>query len=211
MFDEQLYPEIAKRFASEVIANEGANESMRVKLVDSAEHILKIFASGGYNALATFITKAVPKDQQEKAAQTYLRLLERVAYEGYKLSKERAGQPAPAMDDATAQFVRDSVNAINDSFFYGSPVYLQLTSFEQRQASGLQLTRSPGKNIVYGGSVLLVLGIFAMFYIRERRIWLLSNPDSNRILFAMSANRKTLDFEKEFERRKAEISSIVRG
>jgi len=75
-----------------------------------------------------------------------------------------------AVNEQTLQFVRDSLNAINDSYAYGGPVYLQLTGYEEVQASGLQLTRSPGKNIVYTGSVLLILGVFAMFYIRERRI-----------------------------------------
>jgi cytochrome c biogenesis protein len=39
------------------------------------------------------------------------------------------------------------------------------------KASVLQVTRSPGKKVVYLGCLLLVLGIFSMFYIRERRIW----------------------------------------
>jgi cytochrome c biogenesis protein len=74
-----------------------------------------------------------------------------------------------------------------------------MTNYEQLEASGLQLTRSPGKNLVYLGSVLLVLGIFAMIYIRERRIWLLIKPKTEEVLFAMSANRKNRDFEIEFE------------
>jgi cytochrome c biogenesis protein len=74
-----------------------------------------------------------------------------------------------------------------------------MTNYEQLEASGLQLTRSPGKNLVYLGSVLLVLGIFAMIYIRERRIWLLIKPKTGEVLFAMSANRKNRDFEIEFE------------
>ena len=39
------------------------------------------------------------------------------------------------------------------------------------QASVFQLTRAPGKKVVYLGSLLLVLGIFSMFYVRERRLW----------------------------------------
>jgi cytochrome c biogenesis protein len=51
---------------------------------------------------------------------------------------------------------------------------------------------------VYSGSLLLVLGIFAMIYIRERRIWLLIKPNEHKVLFAMSANRKNRDFDLEF-------------
>jgi cytochrome c biogenesis protein len=106
--------------------------------------------------------------------------------------------------------VRDSLNAVSDSFLYGAPVYLQLQGYDQVRASGLQLTRSPGKNIVFLGSVLLVLGVFAMFYIRERRIWLLIKPAAHRVLFAMSANRKTLEFEKEFTERRRDIDHLIR-
>jgi cytochrome c biogenesis protein len=83
-----------------------------------------------------------------------------------------------------------------------------MTKFEQREASGLQLTRSPGKNLVYLGSVLLVLGIFAMIYIRERRIWLLIKPEKS-VLFAMSANRKNRDFEIEFNRYQGQLSALL--
>ena len=133
----------------------------------------------------------------------------------YQISRERAGlKPAP-VNAQTLQFVRDSLNAINDSYAYGGPVYLQLTGYEEVQASGLQLTRSPGKNIVYAGSVLLMLGVFAMFYIRERRIWLLVKPQGHgqpgEVLFAMSSNRKTLDFENEFNRHKQNLAELLKG
>jgi cytochrome c biogenesis protein len=110
------------------------------------------------------------------------------------------------MDDNSLRFVRDSMNTTSDLFAYGAPVYLQLAQFDEVMASGLQLTRSPGKNMVYGGSLLLVLGVFFMFYVRERRIWLLLQPRSNSILFAMSTNRKTMDFEKEFSRHKEHLA-----
>ncbi len=88
---------------------------------------------------------------------------------------------------------------------------LQMTNFEQREASGLQLTRSPGKNLVYSGSVLLVLGIFAMIYIRERRIWLLIKPEQQVVLFAMSANRKNRDFEIEFNRYQSQLNTLLQS
>jgi cytochrome c biogenesis protein len=59
--------------------------------------------------------------------------------------------------------------ALSDSFVFGAPLVFELTDFTEVKASVLQLTRSPGKPIVYIGCLLLVLGIFAMFYVRERR------------------------------------------
>jgi cytochrome c biogenesis protein len=54
-----------------------------------------------------------------------------------------------------------------------------------------------------------VLGIFAMIYIRERRIWLLIKPQQNTVLFAMSANRKNRDFEIEFNRYQTQLSELL--
>jgi cytochrome c biogenesis protein len=53
---------------------------------------------------------------------------------------------------------------------------------------------------VYLGSLLLVLGIFSMFYVRERRLWfwLKDTDHGTQVVMAMSSARKTLDFEKEF-------------
>ncbi len=69
------------------------------------------------------------------------------------------------------------------------------------------MTRSPGKLVVYFGCVLLVLGVFAMFYIRERRlwVWVSDSPGGASALMAMSTQRKTLDFEHEFNDLKAKL------
>jgi len=76
------------------------------------------------------------------------------------------------------------------------------------QASVFQLTRSPGKNIVYLGSLLLVLGIFTMLYIRERRLWLLIKADG-RALLALSSQRRGMGLDDEFERHRAALASVM--
>ena len=48
---------------------------------------------------------------------------------------------------------------------------MMMTDFKQVQASVFQVARAPGKNIVYLGCLLLIVGIFAMLYVRERRLW----------------------------------------
>jgi cytochrome c biogenesis protein len=66
--------------------------------------------------------------------------------------------------------------------------------------------------VVYLGCLLLTLGVFSMFYIRERRlwIWLKPHPDGRtHALMALSAQRRTLDFEKEFESLKAQMALPV--
>lgn len=210
LFDAAQVPEIARRLAAKVMPD-GTSADMRQKFERSVVQLLTAFAKGGYTQVAEVIEKAVPAAEREKAAQTYLKIVGNAAYEALGMSRERAGKPAPQPDDATLTFLHDSLNSMSDLYFYGTPFYLQLTDFEHRQASGFQLTRSPGKNLVYGGSVLLVLGIFAMIYLRERRIWLLVKSEPRQVLFAMSASRKNRDFEFEFARYRDKLQALLEG
>src|SRR5699024_8304437 len=79
---------------------------------------------------------------------------------------------------------------------YPAPVFLTLTDFDHVQASVFQATRSPGKLIVYLGSLFLVIGVFSMFYIRDRRVWVWIRPgaDQVNITAAMTSLRRNLDF-----------------
>lgn len=210
--DPAVRAEAAARFALHSLpANEA---SLRDRLQDSASKVLTLFAArddsvgrgadgqpiGGFQAVATFIDRSVPKEEQEKAASLLLRMLEGSMWEVWQIARERAGEPATPRSNDTVRFVQNAINALSDSFLYGSPVYLQLDSFKQVQASVFQLTRAPGKNLVYLGSLLLVAGIFSMFYVRERRLWFwLKDAGSGvDVVMAMSTARKTFDFEKEF-------------
>jgi cytochrome c biogenesis protein len=206
MNDASRADEIARRYADRALQDPSLKPGMREQFEGSVTRLLGLFARGGYSALADFVSKAVPEAEREKAALTYVRILEGAALEAYLITRE-AGKKPVVMDEAGLQFVRDGMNAISDSVFYGAPFYLQLTDFQQRQASGFQLTRSPGKNLVYGGSLMLVLGIFAMFYIHERRLWLLVKPGS--LLLAMSATRKSRDFEAEFSSMQADVRQLA--
>jgi cytochrome c biogenesis protein len=84
----------------------------------------------------------------------------------------------------------------------------QLASFEQKQASVFQVARAPGKTLVYLGSVLLIIGVFAMLYVRERRLWIWIQDDGTggtKLSAALSTTRKTLDADQEFENLKAAL------
>ncbi|HDR9151003.1 TPA: cytochrome c biogenesis protein ResB [Burkholderia vietnamiensis] len=210
--DPAVRADAAARFAQRSLPTTDA--SLRGRLQDSAFKVLTLFAAsddsvgrgadgqpvGGFQAVATFIDRSVPKAEQEKAASLLLRMLEGSMWEVWQIARERAGEPAVQQGADTVRFVQNAINALSDSFLYGSPVYLQLDSFKQVQASVFQLTRAPGKNLVYLGSLLLVAGIFSMFYVRERRLWFwLKDAGAGvEVVMAMSTARKTFDFEKEF-------------
>ncbi|MGF6663606.1 cytochrome c biogenesis protein [Paraburkholderia atlantica] len=202
----------------------GANAELQQHLEESAQRVLTLFAGadagmkmpngetlGGFQAVAGFIDRSVPKGEQEKAAGLLLRMLEGVTWDLWQLSRQRLGEPAAPANADTSRFIQSSLNAISDSFLYGSPVYLQLDSFKQVQASVFQLTRAPGKKVVYLGSLLLVLGIFSMFYVRERRLWfwLKDTDHGTSVVMAMSSARKTLDFEKDFVQTRDAVSAAL--
>ena len=211
LLDDKAWPEIGRRFARNAVSGSKVPAEMRARLAESAEKVLQLFAMRGFESVGQFIEKGIPQAEQEKAADVYVKVLEGAALEALQLARERAKLPPAPFDPQTLRFVRDTLTSVSDSFAYGAPVYLQLVQYEEVKASGLQLTRAPGQNIVYGGSLMLVLGVFAMLYIRERRIWLLVKPAQGKMLLAMATNRQTLENEREFERHKAALAEAVKG
>jgi len=218
-----LRTQAAERFARRAVVDQ--NPELRQHLQESAQRVMSLFAgagegggktpagqaNAGFQAIATFIDQSVPKGEQEKAASLLLRMLEGSMWELWQLAREGAGEPDASPDAATSRFVQSSINALSDSFLYGSPVYLQLDSFKQVQASVFQLTRAPGKKVVYLGSLLLVAGIFSMFFVRERRLWLWLKETSTgvSVVMAMSTARKTLDFDKEFAQTRDTVGATL--
>jgi cytochrome c biogenesis protein len=219
--DPALRAAAAARYAGRAMpaGAERAAQALSSQLQESAAKSLAIFAGdgavgggvggavGGYAGVARFLEK-IPAAEQQKAADIFMKILNGTMWELWQAARERDGLPAATADEAHGRFLQLATNALSDSFFYGAPVYLQLDDFVQVKASVLQVTRSPGKFVVYLGSLLLVLGVFAMFYIRERRVWVWVRDDAPHgahALMAMSTQRKTLDFENEFNDLKAKL------
>jgi cytochrome c biogenesis protein len=191
----------AQRYARHAMPN--GTDALRAQLQQSAERSLAIFAGddkqAGFVAISRFLEK-VPQAEQEKAADIFMKILNGALWDLWQAARAQDGvAPAPA-DEVHGRFLQLATNALSDSFFYGAPVYLQLDDFTEVKASVFQVTRSPGKAVVYFGCLLLVLGVFAMFYIRERRVWVWIKEagGGTDAVMAMSTQRKTLDFEHEF-------------
>ncbi len=214
LLDQTLREKAARRYAANVPLGANATSQLREQLQASALRGLTVFAgneqASGYIAVARFIER-LPKEQQEKTADIFMKILNGAMWELWQASHEKAGLPPVTMNEANGRFLQLATDALADSFFYGAPVYLQLKSFDEVKASVFQVTRSPGKNVVYLGCLLLVLGVFSMIYIRERRLWIWIRPDSQggtHALMAMSAQRRSLDFDKEFEVLKSQLPAI---
>ena len=217
--DPALRALAAQRYARRAIPGNSATDAsagalaLAKQLEESSAKTLAIFAGdgtarqGGFMAVSEFIgSLKVPEAEQRNAANIFLKMLNGTLWELWQAARERDGKQAVAADDTHARFLQLATNALSDSVFYGAPVYLQLDEFVEVKASVLQVSRSPGKKVVYLGCLFLVLGVFSMFYIRERRLWVWINDagdggngkHGSRGLMAMSTQRKTLDFEHEF-------------
>jgi cytochrome c biogenesis protein len=48
-----------------------------------------------------------------------------------------------------------------------------------------------------------------MFYIRERRVWLLLKPTQQEVLLAMSSNRKNMDLDQDFVRMQQQLTGLL--
>jgi cytochrome c biogenesis protein len=208
LLNAELRPEIAARFARQALSQEAWGTEIEDKLKSSASQMLGLFAEGGFRSLGRFIEEKISEAEREKVMGTYLRILELAAFEALQLANRQAGLPAPQTDEATGWLVRDTLNSMSDLSVYGAPIYLQLIQYDEVKATGLQLTRSPGKNVVYFGSLLLTLGVFFMLYVRERRIWLRIKP--GHALLAMASAKHTIDFEKEFTRHAQALDTLAK-
>ena len=196
LFDPAAWPQIARRTADKAQSEGAISAPYRPEFEQSLNWVLQRFSEGGFVALERFLDDKVPQDKRQAVAQTYIKLLQGAVIDAMAVAQTRAGLPEIALDEAHYRFLMDSLVAVSASFDYGSDFYLQPRSFKEVKSSGFQLTRSPGKNLVYLGSLLMVLGIFCMFYIRENRIWIWAGD--GRVLLAMSANRRDEQTEREF-------------
>ena len=163
-------------------------------------------------AVADFIENNVPESERNKAGEVLIRILNGVLFELVQMSREQSGLKPLEPNEKTQGFMSQAVLALSDVQFYPAPMALQLADFTQVQASVFQVARAPGKNIVYLGCALLILGIFAMLYVRERCLWVWITPASgasagqaSHATMALSTNRKTMDTDREFDDLQAKL------
>jgi cytochrome c biogenesis protein len=226
LLDPGLRTRAAARYVA--LASPPDKPEMAAQLTTTAERALALFAGaesaqpkgaagpaeprGGLQAISDFIEGSVPEADRMRISQVLLRILNGSLFELLNLTRANTGLPALPADDKTQAFMTQSVLSLSDSFFYPAPVLFQLTDFTQVQASVFQVARAPGKKLVYLGAILLIVGVFAMLYIRERRLWVWLTPagSGTKITTAMSTTRRTLDADAEFEQLKRQLLKEAR-
>ncbi|MDP2256363.1 MAG: cytochrome c biogenesis protein ResB [Polaromonas sp.] len=218
-----------QRYARQAIGTD--RPELVEQLAASASRALALFAgsgpdsaavgkekTAGLQAMSDFMETNVPEAERDRAGEVLIRILNGSLFELTEMTREQAGLKPLAQDEKTQSFMSQMVLSLSDAHHYPAPMAFELKDFTQVQASVFQVARAPGKTIVYLGCALLILGIFAMLYVRERRVWVWLAPrnatddDSvpvaagrSQATMALSTNRKTMDGDKEFEMLKTKL------
>ncbi|EDY85723.1 ResB family protein [gamma proteobacterium HTCC5015] len=194
-----------KAIITDNVASSGQQPALSQPLSQAMQLLVARFAEGGYEGIVADLEERVPEARRQAVFQAYLEVLRSALGLVYV---DVLGREATTEDWV---FFDDAVEAISALPHYGSPVLFRLTGFEHKQASGLQITKSPGKFWVYLGSAMLTLGVFMLFYISRRRLWLWLEPSDRgvRVIFAGQSHRKTGDFGREFALLESELSSAL--
>lgn len=202
-----MQPEKRAQIVQTAVAN--VNENMRADFKLAVENLLRQFAEGGYIAINEHIQQNVPTEAQKKTGEIMYQIL----YSSMDVALTQALNdfrlPAMAAGEARNRFILNSMDGYTALTKFQSPVLLQMDTFKQVNMSGLQMTKSPGASLVYIGSVLLVLGTIFMFYVREKRAWLLFDRDGD-VRFAMSATRSERELAREFPEHLAKLETLAR-
>ncbi|MDB5890338.1 MAG: cytochrome c biosis protein ResB [Polaromonas sp.] len=227
-----------RRYAAQALGD-GKPELVE-QLVASASRALALFAgtegasdgtakTSGLQAISDFMEANVPEAERNRASEVLIRILNGVLVDMTQAARQQAGLAPMPLDEKTQGFMSQMVLSLSDAHHYPAPMAFQLKDFTQVQASVFQVARAPGRNIVYLGCALLIVGIFAMLYVRERRVWVWLAPrgsgasadeesvasasvpesgstaDGCHATMALSTNRKTMDGDKEFEMLKSKL------
>ena len=216
--DPAVREQAVRRYATR--ATDPARPELAQQLAASAGRALALFAGvgtaagpngkpvAGLQALSDFMEANVPEADRARAGEVVVRIVNGTLFEVAQIARARAGQKPMDMSDETRAFMNQAVLALSDLALYPAPLVFQLKDFTQVQASVFQVARAPGRNIVYLGCALLIVGIFAMLYVRERRLWVWLAPqdaDGSRATLALSSNRKTMDTDREFAQLRTQL------
>jgi len=213
LHDSQQVAAVARDTAAETFTDlQLQNTSMQEEVVQTMVRLAGVFTAGGFDAIGQLVEQSVPAEKRARVTDAYMKVLQNLLSSAYvRVLQEEGVDVENGVSDADARFYEDAINAVAAIPAYGSPFYLQLTGFEQLQAAGLQIAKAPGKATVYLGFFLLCAGVFMMFYIHPRRLWLMLIPegDKTRVLLAGSGERNPPEFDAAFARLSQQADALL--
>lgn len=199
----------------------GKDQATNAKIAQSASasiaDLVGTFVNQGFGVMKQQIDTALnkrglPPEEAKKAEAASINVVRSVLERAF-LDTLVAQGGKQEFTEADAKFFDDAMDAISALPAYGSPIFVQPTSFNQIQSTGLEVSRAPGATWLILGSLMLVAGIFMSFYIHYRRQWVLVKPEGSgaRLLVAGSAVRKSIEFDQSFSDFCTELTTVTQA
>jgi cytochrome c biogenesis protein len=211
LHDTERINKIAEHATSSALDLE---DNIKMDVTQAMLMLLKLFNTGGFDAVAGYVFQNVPEQNQMSYMQTYLKVLNTALREVYLgILREEGIDTEAELDENYIVYFDNAVNAMNAIHYYGTPFYLQLSEFEEKQATGLQITKAPGQNIVYLGFAMLTAGIFLLFYVSHQRLWFILRPHNNKtgIIMAGLRTRHRHEFAREFRKLSGDLQNALKS
>ncbi|MFP4251299.1 MAG: cytochrome c biogenesis protein ResB [Guyparkeria sp.] len=201
------------RIAAELVAQTpqgnqgGAAQSSAAR---SIADMVETFVEQGFSRLGEQVEQQLaerdmPPEMAEQARESSFRVVQSVLMRAYMETLQEQG--VEDFGDRDEEFFEKALDVVTVIPNYGSPIFVAPTGFNHIQSTGLEVTRAPGMFWVYLGSLMLTLGIFMLFYIHYRRLWVLikpagltddDRPTHHRVVVAGTDARKNIDFDQAF-------------
>jgi cytochrome c biogenesis protein len=189
---------VAQQMAAETLEHMSEQgPQVQQSLQETLTTLIAMYLRGGFVEVTDFIETELPEAQRETLGTAYLSMLREMLTRIFFFGSDESRM----ITEADLVFLQDAVDAIGSLSRYGSPMYLQLTDYTHVEASGLQIAKAPGKFIVYLGCALLIVGVFILFYLPQRRFWALvkQGDSSSEVILAGMSNRNPRDFDQFFD------------
>lgn len=173
--------------------------------------MVETFVEEGFSTLQEQVDRQMAErdmspEMAEQARESSFRVVQSVLMRAYMETLREQG--VTEFGERDEEFFEKALDVITVLPNYGSPIFVAPTSFNHIQSTGLEVTRAPGMFWVYLGSLMLTMGIFMLFYIHYRRLWVLikpanvnddDGPTRHRVVVAGTDARKNIDFDQAFD------------
>ncbi|BBP44667.1 cytochrome c biogenesis protein [Thiosulfatimonas sediminis] len=204
---------VSRSFQEQYPFSEGMDQrtyGLQLRLV---EQLMTVFRRSGFSGITDFINTQVPEAERERVSDYYFgqtTFALQSAYMGLLRDEGVVQSIQDEISDFDKTWFEDALTVISSLSKYGPPMYFEIDSFKQIQATGLQITKSPGKDIVYLGSAMLIIGVFFMFYVRQRRFWVNIKPEAERLELTLAAkdNKNLPETKTEFDKICSQIQTV---
>jgi cytochrome c biogenesis protein len=212
LMDSERLDALFKNLSEDQLVSLSKNKDMDGALRKSMRTVLHLFRNQGFDGLEV-LTNQAPIEERGRLFDLYMRVLRHALGLVYIDVLQTEDDFKMPISEADSRFFEEATLALGGLVDYQSPFYLQLNSFKQVQATGLQITHAPGQPIVYLGCFLLIVGVFLMFYVPYSRYWGSASPtdQGSVIVFAGTFHRQNIDTDDTFNRLATEALFATEG